>query len=66
MSAFEFKLNVPGEYLLVDHALYRVNKGAAGVLMVQGEHNPDVYDPPAVGTGSVSYTHLTPPTSDLG
>lgn len=51
MSAFEFKLNVPGEYLLVDHALYRVNKGAAGVLMVQGEHNPDVYDPPAVGTG---------------
>jgi nitrite reductase (NO-forming) len=42
---FEFKLDVPGTYLLVDHALYRVSKGAAGVLVVSGPHNVDVYSP---------------------
>jgi nitrite reductase (NO-forming) len=47
MAAFEFKLDEPGPYTLVDHALYRVNKGAAGVLTVQGEHHPDVYAPAA-------------------
>ena len=36
MSAFEFKLDEPGQYLLVDHALYRVLKGAAGILMAEG------------------------------
>ena len=50
MSIFEFKLNEPGQYLLVDHALWRVAKGAAGVLMVEGTWNPDVYSPPADGT----------------
>jgi nitrite reductase (NO-forming) len=47
MAAFEFKLDEPGQYLLVDHALYRVNKGAAGVLTVKGAHNPDIYAPAA-------------------
>lgn len=47
MAAFEFKLDVPGQYLLVDHALYRVNKGAAGTLNVAGAHNPDIYAPAA-------------------
>jgi nitrite reductase (NO-forming) len=49
MAAFEFKLDEPGQYLLVDHALYRVNKGAAGVLTVNGEHNPAIYAPAASG-----------------
>lgn len=49
MSVFEFKLNEPGQYLLVDHALWRVAKGAAGILNVAGEWNPDVYSPPAPG-----------------
>ena len=40
---FELTLNEPGQYLLVDHALYRVSKGAAGVLMVSGAWNPGVY-----------------------
>jgi nitrite reductase (NO-forming) len=47
MAAFELKLDVPGQYLLVDHALYRVNKGAAGVLTASGEHDPDIYSPAA-------------------
>jgi nitrite reductase (NO-forming) len=49
MAAFEFKLDVPGQYLLVDHALYRVNKGAAGVLTVEGAHDPEIYAPAAPG-----------------
>jgi hypothetical protein len=31
----EFSLEVPGRYILVDHALSRVERGAAGYLMVE-------------------------------
>jgi nitrite reductase (NO-forming) len=44
-SAFEFKLDVPGTYLLVDHAIFRVAKGAAGALVVTGAHKPEIYSP---------------------
>lgn len=49
VSTFEMKLDVPGDYLLVDHALYRVQKGAAGMLHVEGEPNPEIFDPPGLG-----------------
>ncbi len=49
MSAFEFKLDVPGTYLLVDHALWRLTKGAAGALVVEGKHDNKIYSPSAVG-----------------
>jgi nitrite reductase (NO-forming) len=39
----EFKLEVPGKYLLVDHALSRVARGLAGVLEVTGPDSLDVY-----------------------
>jgi nitrite reductase (NO-forming) len=39
----EFKLEVPGKYMLVDHALSRVEKGLAGVLVVEGPENHDVF-----------------------
>lgn len=45
MSAFEFTLNMPGTYLLVDHALYRVSKGAAGALKVSGDQENSIYSP---------------------
>jgi nitrite reductase (NO-forming) len=45
VSTFEFRLDEPGQYLLVDHALFRVAKGAAGFLIVSGEHNPELYSP---------------------
>lgn len=51
MAAFEFLLDEPGQYLLVDHALFRVSKGAAGILTVSGEHQPDIYSPDASGAG---------------
>ena len=47
VSIIEFKLDVPGKYLLVDHALWRVAKGAAGVLVATGEHDETIYSPPA-------------------
>lgn len=39
----EFTLNVPGKYLLVDHALARMNKGAWAVLDVSGNENPEIF-----------------------
>jgi nitrite reductase (NO-forming) len=39
----ELKLEYPGHYILVDHALSRVGKGAAAVLHVTGDKNPGVY-----------------------
>jgi nitrite reductase (NO-forming) len=47
-SVVEFKLEVPGNYILVDHALTRAERGLAGVLKVEGPDNPEVfkdYDP---------------------
>ena len=45
VSTFEFKLNEPGKYTLVDHALYRIAKGAAGVLMAEGTWDDSLYAP---------------------
>jgi nitrite reductase (NO-forming) len=42
----EFTVQVPGRYLLVDHALSRLEKGAVGYLEVAGEANPDVFFAP--------------------
>ena len=37
----EFKLDVPGRYTLVDHALFRAfNKGAVGILEVDRRREP--------------------------
>ena len=39
----EFKVDYPGQYTLVDHALSRVEKGLAGLLHVVGEHDDTVF-----------------------
>jgi nitrite reductase (NO-forming) len=39
----ELKVEYPGHYVLVDHALSRVGKGLAGVLQVVGDKDPGVY-----------------------
>ena len=39
----EFKVEVPGRYILVDHALSRLEKGLAGFLYVTGPENPAVF-----------------------
>ena len=40
----EFKLDVPGNYILVDHALSRMERGLVGILQVTGAENPSIYD----------------------
>lgn len=43
----EFKCDVPGDYVLVDHSLSRAfNKGCIGKLKVTGEKNPKVFSAP--------------------
>jgi nitrite reductase (NO-forming) len=39
----EFKCEVPGRFVLVDHALSRVERGLAGYLFVEGEENPEIF-----------------------
>ena len=39
----KFALQVPATYLLVDHALSRLTKGAAGHLIVEGPEDEDIF-----------------------
>lgn len=39
----EFGLEVPGNYTLVDHAIFRIEKGAVGTLKVSGPDAPTIY-----------------------
>ena len=48
----EVGLQVPGKYILVDHALVRLERGLGGWLIVEGPKNPEVYDgTPMPGSG---------------
>ena len=40
----EFKVDVPGNYTLVDHALARAERGLVGILHVEGPPNTDIFD----------------------
>ena len=48
----EFGLEVPGRYILVDHALARLQRGLAGFLIAEGAENAEIYDGmPTDGSG---------------
>ncbi len=48
----EFGLQVPGRYILVDHALARLQRGLAGFLVAEGADQPDIYNgTPTSGSG---------------
>src|SRR5690554_3676216 len=40
----EFKVDYPGKYILVDHALSRAEKGLVGFLTVNGEADPAIFN----------------------
>jgi nitrite reductase (NO-forming) len=40
----EFKLDYPGNYVLVDHALSRAERGLLGILHVEGAPNSEIFD----------------------
>ena len=39
----EFKVDVPGRYVLVDHALSRMERGLKGLLVVEGPERPEIF-----------------------
>lgn len=40
----DFKIDVPGTFIIVDHSIFRTfNKGALGMLKVEGPRNPMIY-----------------------
>lgn len=40
----EFRVDVPGTFIIVDHSIFRAfNKGALGMLKVEGEENKKIY-----------------------
>lgn len=48
----EFNLEVPGNFILVDHALSRLQRGLVGVLVVEGGPNPEIFNgTPSDGSG---------------
>lgn len=44
-SIVEFQLDVPGDYILVDHSIFRIGRGALGVLHAEGEPVASIYAP---------------------
>lgn len=44
-SIVEFKLEVPGTFILVDHSIFRTfHKGTLGMLKVEGDANPSIFN----------------------
>ncbi|MFZ1396396.1 MAG: copper-containing nitrite reductase [Candidatus Promineifilaceae bacterium] len=39
----EFTLDVPGRYILVDHAISRLERGLVGFLYAEGDENPEIF-----------------------
>lgn len=44
-AGVEMTFEAPGHYIPVDHAIYRTQKGAKGIIQVEGDPNREVYDP---------------------
>ena len=42
-TVVDFGLEVPGTYTLVDHAIFRIGKGAVGFLEAEGKPRHDIY-----------------------
>lgn len=51
-TVVEFNVEVPGNFILVDHALSRLQRGLAGYLVVEGDPNPEIINgSPSSGSG---------------
>jgi nitrite reductase (NO-forming) len=42
-AAVDLTLDVPGKFVLVDHALSRAERGLVGILEVEGPENPEIF-----------------------
>lgn len=52
-TVVELKVEVPGRFLLVDHALSRLERGLLGFLQVEGTQQPELFHEGEAGTSSV-------------
>ena len=43
-SIVEFKVDVPGKYIIVDHALSRLDRGAWDIMTAEGEEDKEIFD----------------------
>jgi nitrite reductase (NO-forming) len=51
-AMIELQLQVPGRYILVDHAIVRMQRGLMGYLIVDGPPDPEIYQgTPQPGSG---------------
>jgi nitrite reductase (NO-forming) len=53
----EFKTQVPGRYILVDHALARMERGLAGFIVVDGNPAPDIFKPLQEMPAGAAFSH---------
>ena len=53
----DFKLQVPGTYMLVDHALSRAMRGLVGLLKVDGPPNPALFSAAPAKESESAITH---------
>ncbi|MGE5277498.1 MAG: copper-containing nitrite reductase [Acidobacteriota bacterium] len=49
-SVVEFRADVAGDYTLVDHSIFRMIRGAAGALRVEGKEDPSIFRPMRAGS----------------
>jgi nitrite reductase (NO-forming) len=56
-AAVDFKVEVPGTYMLVDHALSRAARGLIGQLVVEGDEQPDIFMPHQTADEMNAATH---------
>lgn len=62
----EFTAEVPGNIVLVDHALARMNKGAWAIIRVEGEEQPNIYRPGPANAEYVPNSQSTTETYGVG
>jgi nitrite reductase (NO-forming) len=53
----EFKVDFPGRYVLVDHALSRMERGLKGILVVDGQKSVDIFKPHQEDDGAAMSGH---------
>jgi len=64
-TVVEFSSAVPGMFLLVDHAIFRLHKGLVGAINIGGGKNPEVFDPITASQAKANdmsdHAHAAPP-----
>ena len=45
-------LEVPGDYVMVDHSIFRIDRGALGMINIAGDPGPQIFHPHDSSKGS--------------